>query len=36
MGRGQIVAGEAIIAENASEESNFNDLQVLAGVKRTN
>jgi hypothetical protein len=35
-GRGQIVAGEAIIAENASESSDFNDLQVLAGVKRTN
>lgn len=35
-GRGQLVAGEAIIAENASEDSTFNDLQVLAGVKRTN
>lgn len=35
-GRGQIVAGEAIIAENASDTSDFNDLQVLAGVKRTN
>lgn len=36
-GRGQIVAGEAIIAENASEdEGSFNDLQVLAGVKKTN
>jgi len=35
-GRGQLVAGEAIIAENASDTSDFNDLQVLAGVKRTN
>lgn len=36
-GRGQIVAGEAIIAENVSEdEGSFNDLQVLAGVKKTN
>lgn len=35
-GRGQLVAGEAIIAENASEDSSFNDLQVLAGVKKTN
>jgi hypothetical protein len=35
-GRGQLVAGEAIIAENASDTSDFNDLQVLAGVRRTN
>lgn len=35
-GRGQIVAGESIIAENASDSSDFNDLQVLAGVRRTN
>jgi hypothetical protein len=35
-GRGQIVTGESIIAEHASESSDFNDLQVLAGVKRTN
>jgi hypothetical protein len=35
-GRGQLVAGEAIIAENASEDSSFNDLQVLAGVRKTN
>lgn len=35
-GRGQLVAGEAVIAENASDEGTFNDLQVLAGVKRTN
>jgi hypothetical protein len=35
-GRGQLVAGEAIIAESASDESSFNDLQVLAGVKKTN
>lgn len=35
-GRGQIVAGEAIIAENASEPDELNDLQVLAGVKKAN
>lgn len=35
-GRGQIVAGEAIIAENASESDELNDLQVLAGVKKAN
>lgn len=35
-GRGQLVAGEAIIAENASVDSSFNDLQVLAGVRKPN
>lgn len=32
-GRGQVVAGESIIAENNAAD-NFNDLHVLAGLKR--
>jgi len=33
MGRGQVVSGESIIAENTAPD-NFNDLHVLAGLKR--
>lgn len=32
-GRGQVVSGESIIAENTAPD-NFNDLHVLAGLKR--
>lgn len=34
MGRGQVVAGEAIIAENNGTQHDFNDLHVLAGIKK--
>lgn len=34
MGRGQVVAGEAVIAENNSTLHDFNDLHILAGIKR--
>jgi hypothetical protein len=33
-GRGQVVAGESIIAENTAPD-NFNDLHVLAGLKKS-
>lgn len=33
-GRGQVVAGESIIAENTADD-NFNDLHVLAGLKKS-
>lgn len=33
-GRGQVVAGEAVIAENNSAPSDFNDLHILAGIKK--
>ena len=35
-GRGHLVAGDHVIAESVADESSFNDLQVLAGVKKTN
>ena len=34
MGRGQVVAGEAVIAENNGTQHDFNDLHILAGIKK--
>jgi regulator of replication initiation timing len=33
-GRGQVVAGEAVIAENNGTQHDFNDLHILAGIKK--